>query len=68
MKILSPPECYNSAPQAALRALSTAWKRCLKKISSQPRFNNIGKNDSFTKIGTCKINNNFTIQVPKIGQ
>ena len=61
-------ECSKSAPQSALRDLSVAWKRCFKKISSQPRFKKKGKNDSFTLEGTCKIKNSFTIQVPRIGK
>lgn len=61
-------ECSKSAPQSALRDLSTAWKRCFKKISNQPIFKKKGKNDSFTLEGTCKIIDNFTIQVPKIGK
>ena len=61
-------ECSKSAPQSALRALATAWKRCFTKISSQPNFKKKGKNDSFTLEGTCKIIDNFTIQVPKIGK
>lgn len=60
-------QCSKSAPQSALRDLSTAWKRCFKKISSQPRFKKKGKNDSFSLEGTCKIKDSFTIQVPKIG-
>ena len=61
-------ECSKSAPQYSLRDLSTAWKRCFKKVSCQPRFNNIGKNDSFTLEGTCKTIDSFTIQVPRIGK
>ncbi len=61
-------ECSKSAPQSALRDLSTAWKRCFKKISGQPRFKKKGKNDSFTLEGICKIIDSFTIQVPKIGK
>ena len=61
-------ECSKSAPQSALRDLSTAWKRCFKKISGQPRFKKKGRNDSFTLEGTCKIKDNFTIQVPRIGK
>jgi putative transposase len=61
-------ECSKSAPQSALRDLSTAWKRCFKKISGQPRFKKKGKNDSFTLEGICKTIDNFTIQVPRIGK
>ncbi|NJL80611.1 MAG: IS200/IS605 family element transposase accessory protein TnpB [Richelia sp. RM2_1_2] len=61
-------ECSKSAPQSALRALSTAWKRCFQKVSSQPRFKKKGKNDSFTLEGICRIKDSFTIQVPKIGK
>ena len=61
-------ECSKSAPQSALRALSTAWKRCFTGVSSQPKFKKKGKSDSFTLEGTCKIIDNFTIQVPKIGK
>ncbi|NJO64345.1 MAG: IS200/IS605 family element transposase accessory protein TnpB [Richelia sp. RM2_1_2] len=61
-------ECSKSAPQSALRDLSNSWKRCFQKISSQPRFKKKGKNDSFTLEGTCKIKDNFRIQVPKIGK
>ncbi len=61
-------ECSKSAPQSALRDLSTAWKRCFKKISGQPRFKKKGKNDSFTLEGICKTIDSFTIQVPRIGK
>ena len=61
-------ECSKSAPQYSLRDLSTAWKRCFKKVSNQPRFKKKGKNDSFTLQGTCKKIDSFTIQVPKIGK
>ena len=61
-------QCSKSAPQSALRDLSTAWKRCFKKISGQPKFKKKGKNDSFTLEGTCKVKDNFTIQVPRIGK
>ena len=61
-------ECSKSAPQSALRDLSIAWKRCFKKISSQPRFKKKGKNDSFTLEGTCRTIDSFTIQVPRIGK
>ena len=61
-------DCSKSAPQSALRDLSIAWKRCFKKISGQPRFKKKGKSDSFTLEGTCKIKDNFTIQVPRIGK
>ncbi|MBE9212657.1 helix-turn-helix domain-containing protein [Plectonema cf. radiosum LEGE 06105] len=44
-------ECSKSAPQYSLRDLSTAWKRCFKKVSGQPRFKKKGKNDSFTVLG-----------------
>jgi len=61
-------ECSKSAPQSALRDLSTAWKQCFKKVSGQPRFKKKGKNDSFTLEGICKTIDSFTIQVPKIGK
>ncbi len=61
-------ECSKSAPQYSLRNLSTAWKRCFKKVSGQPRFKKKGKNDSFTLEGTCKTIDSFTIQVPRVGK
>ena len=40
----------------------------LRNPKGQPKFKKKGKNDSFTLEGTCKIIDNFTIQVPKIGK
>ena len=40
----------------------------LRNPKGQPKFKKKGKSDSFTLEGTCKIIDNFTIQVPKIGK
>ena len=59
-------ESSKCAPQWALKALSEAWNRCLKKISGVPRFKKKGHHDSFTLDGSIKVTQ-FKIRVPKIG-
>lgn len=60
-------ECSKSAPQQALMALRSAWKRCFNKTAGVPRFKKKGRHDSFTLEGTVKTLGNSKIQVPVIG-
>lgn len=62
-----------SSPQQALTEIRTAWDRCFRKVSKQPRFKKKGKSkDSFYLEGGTKakpgINNDGKrVKLPKIG-
>ncbi|MEG4966289.1 RNA-guided endonuclease TnpB family protein [Microcoleus sp. B6-A1] len=62
-----------ASPQQALTEVRTAWDRCLKKVSKQPRFKKKGKSkDSFyleqgTKAKPGISNDGNRIKLPKIG-
>jgi putative transposase len=62
-----------ASPQQALAEVRTAWDRCLKKISKQPRFKKKGKSkDSFyleqgTKAKPGISNDGKRVKLPKIG-
>ncbi len=59
-------EVSKTAPQYALRHLSSAWKRCFNKISGQPKFKKKGRDDSFTLDGSITVGFN-RIKLPRIG-
>ncbi|NEQ72817.1 MAG: IS200/IS605 family element transposase accessory protein TnpB [Okeania sp. SIO2C9] len=59
-------EVSKTAPQYALRYLSSAWKRCFNKISGQPKFKKKGRDDSFTLDGSITVGFN-RIKLPRIG-
>ncbi len=59
-------EVSKSAPQYALRYLSSAWKRCFTKVSGQPKFKKKGRDDSFTLDGSISVAFN-DIKLPRIG-
>jgi putative transposase len=59
-------EVSKTAPQYALRHLSNAWKRCLTKVSAQPKFKKKGRDDSFTLDGSIIVGFN-QIKLPRIG-
>ncbi len=59
-------EVSKTAPQYALRYLSSAWKRCFTKVSSQPKFKKKGRDDSFTLDGSISVGFNH-IKLPRIG-
>lgn len=62
-----------ASPQQALVAVRTAWDRCFKKVSKQPRFKKKGKSkDSFyleqgTKAKPGISNDGKRVKLPKIG-
>jgi putative transposase len=66
-------ESSKASPQQALTELRTAWDRCFKKVSKQPRFKKKGVlGDSFYKEQGTKakpgINNDGKrVKLPKIG-
>jgi transposase, IS605 OrfB family, central region len=66
-------ESSKASPQQALTELTTAWDRCFKKVSKQPRFKKKGVlGDSFYKEQGTKakpgINNDGKpVKLPKIG-
>ncbi|MGL4880680.1 MAG: RNA-guided endonuclease InsQ/TnpB family protein [Waterburya sp.] len=66
-------ESSKASPQQALAELRTAWDRCFKKTSKQPRFKKKGKSkDSFyleqgTKATPGIKNDGKRIKLPKIG-
>ncbi|NEO51987.1 MAG: IS200/IS605 family element transposase accessory protein TnpB [Okeania sp. SIO3B5] len=59
-------EVSKTAPQYALRYLSSAWKRCFSKVSAQPKFKKKGRDDSFTLDGSISVGFN-RIKLPRIG-
>lgn len=59
-------EVSKTAPQYALRHLSSAWKRCFSKVSGVPKFQKKGKDDSFTLDGSISVGFNH-IKLPRIG-
>ena len=59
-------EVSKTAPQYALRHLSSAWKRCFSKVSGVPKFKKKGKDDSFTLDGSISVGFNH-IKLPRIG-
>ncbi|NEP90419.1 MAG: IS200/IS605 family element transposase accessory protein TnpB [Okeania sp. SIO2C2] len=59
-------EVSKTAPQYALRYLSSAWKRCFSKVSGQPKFKKKGRDDSFTLDGSITVGFNH-IKLPRIG-
>ena len=59
-------EVSKTAPQYALRYLSSAWKRRFTKVSGQPKFKKKGKDDSFTLDGSISVGFNH-IKLPRIG-
>lgn len=62
-----------TSPQQALAEARTAWDRCFKKVSKQPRFKKKGKSkDSFyleqgTKAKPSISNDGKRVKLPKIG-
>ena len=66
-------ESSKASPQQALTEVRTAWDRCFKKVSKQPRFKKKGKShDSFyleqgTKAKPGIRNDGKRIKLPKIG-
>ncbi|MCW6051299.1 transposase [Lyngbya sp. CCAP 1446/10] len=66
-------ESAKTAPQQALTELRTAWDRCFKKVSKQPRFKKKGvSGDSFyleqgTKVKPGINNDGKRVKLPKIG-
>lgn len=62
-----------ASPQQALAEVRTAWDRCFKKVSKQPRFKKKGKSkDSFyleqgTKAKPGINNDGKRVKLPKIG-
>ena len=62
-----------ASPQKALAEVRTAWDRCFKKVSKQPRFKKKGKSkDSFyleqgTKAKPGISNDGKRVKLPKIG-
>ncbi len=62
-----------ASPQQALAEVRTAWDRCFKKVSKQPRFKKKGKSkDSFyleqgTKAKPGINNDGKQVKLPKIG-
>ncbi|TAG91030.1 MAG: transposase [Oscillatoriales cyanobacterium] len=66
-------ESSKASPQQALAEVRTAWDRCFKKVSAQPRFKKKGKSkDSFyleqgTKAKPAIRNDGKRIKLPKIG-
>jgi putative transposase len=62
-----------ASPQQALAEVRTAWDRCFKKVSKQPRFKKKGKSkDSFyleqgTKAKPGISNDGKRVKLPKIG-
>ncbi len=59
-------EVSKTAPQYALRHLSSAWKRRFTKVSGQPKFKKKGRDDSFTLDGSISVGFNH-IKLPRIG-
>ncbi|MDJ0515531.1 MAG: hypothetical protein QNJ74_04460 [Trichodesmium sp. MO_231.B1] len=59
-------EVSKTAPQYALRYLSSAWKRCFTLMSGQPKFKKKGRDDSFTLDGSISVGFNH-IKLPRIG-
>ncbi len=59
-------EVSKTAPQYALRHLSSAWKRRFSKVSAQPKFKKKGRDDSFTLDGSISVGFN-RIKLPRIG-
>ncbi len=69
--MVKPKNCWyyevsKSAPQFALRYLSSAWKRCFTKVSGMPKFKKKGRDDSFTLDGSISVGFN-RIKLPRIG-
>ncbi|NET27514.1 RNA-guided endonuclease TnpB family protein [Okeania sp. SIO1I7] len=69
--MVKPKNCWyyevsKTAPQYALRYLSSAWKRCFSKVSGQPKFKKKGRDDSFTLDGSISVGFN-QIKLPRIG-
>ena len=69
--MVKPKNCWyyevsKTAPQYALRYLSSAWKRCFSKVSGQPKFKKKGRDDSFTLDGSISVGFN-RIKLPRIG-
>ena len=66
-------ESSKASPQQALTELRTAWDRCFKKVSKQPRFKKKGvSSDSFyleqgTKAKPGINNDGKRVKLPKIG-
>jgi len=66
-------ESSKASPQQALAELRTAWDRCFKKVSKQPRFKKKGASgDSFyleqgTKAKPGINNDGKRVKLPKIG-
>jgi putative transposase len=66
-------ESSKASPQQALAELRTAWDRCFKKVSKQPRFKKKGTSgDSFyleqgTKAKPGINNDGKRVKLPKIG-
>lgn len=65
-------ETNKNVPQQALKELRTAWDRCLKKISKQPRFKKKDQRDSFyleygSKAKPQIKNDGKRIKLPSIG-
>lgn len=66
-------ESSKASPQQALAELRTAWDRCFKKVSKQPRFKKKGvSHDSFyleqgTKVKPGIDNDGKRVKLPKIG-
>ena len=62
-----------TSPQQALKEVRTAWDRCFKKVSKQPRFKKKGKSkDSFyledgTKAKPDIRNDGKRVKLPRIG-
>ncbi len=65
-------ETNKNVPQKAVSDLRTAWDRCFKKISKQPRFKKKGSHDSFYLESGSKVkpkikNDGKRIKLPSIG-
>ncbi|MGB3204447.1 MAG: RNA-guided endonuclease TnpB family protein [Crinalium sp.] len=65
-------EVSKHIPQKAVADLRTAWDRCFKKVSKQPRFKKKGQRDSFylesgTKAKPLIKNDRKRIRLPSIG-
>lgn len=65
-------EVNKNIPQKALADCRTAWDRCFKKVSQQPRFKKKGQRDSFylergTKAKPGIQNDGKRVRLPSIG-
>lgn len=65
-------ETNKNVPQQALKDLRTAWDRCFKKTSKQPRFKKKGTRDSFYLESGSKAkpkikNDGKRVKLPSIG-